>query len=333
MMRGLVFCLFLALAAPRGALAENSVSIGSRTAKVLDESADEVCRLTRKTKVEAVALIEDSDLVKVKLPIKGCPEEGYIQKKHLKGSLKGLPTQSIEAIDTPAEDCVNCNNPPPTDSGRAMEVIFESLKAIEALAEENPLGRHFGHVMKKWKQNKDKRGLVQIPLMGEEGNFGPCGSHHYNPDEPVGIDAYVTPFTGCLLTAVMQEWRKNFCLYQSGCTLQWGDASHGEKVRFPPHSTHRDGTCIDIRPMRKGDFEDKPLTYKFAEYDRATTQKLVTMMKEMGASKVIFNDPEIDASRRKKHDNHIHVCFEPNETSEKTCKNLRVEQRLCRELP
>lgn len=333
MIRGLGLILFLALAAPFSALAGNDVAISSRTAKVLDESADEVCRLSRKTKVEAIALIEDSDLVKVSIPIKGCPQEGYINKKNLNGSLKGLPTQSIEAIDMPVEDCVNCDTPAPTNSDRAMEAIFDSLKAIESLTEENPFGRNFGQVVKKWKKNEDHRELVQIPIMGEEGNFGPCGSHHYNPDEPFGIDAYVTPFTGCLMTALMQEWRKKFCLYQSGCTLQWGDASHGEKIKFPPHSTHRDGTCVDIRPMRKGEFEDTPLTYHHDQYDRETTQNLITMMKEMGASKVIFNDPEIEASRRKKHDNHIHVCFEPNEVSEKTCKNLRVENRLCRELP
>jgi hypothetical protein len=336
MIRGLVFCFFLALAAPPGALAGNSVSIGSRTAKVLDESADEVCRLTRKTKVEAVALIEDSDLVKVKLPIKGCPEEGYIPKKYLQGSLKGLPTQSIEAIDMPVEDCVDCGaKPPPAVSEQPLEVILKLLGELEDSTEENPLGRNFAQVAKKWNANKDDRKLVQIPTMGTLANIGPCGSHHYNGDEPQppGIDAYVTPFTGCLMTAVMQEWRKNFCLYQSGCTLQWGDASHGQKKKFPPHSTHRDGTCIDIRPMRKGGFEDAPLTYKSDNYDRDTTKKLVGLLKEMGASKIIFNDPEIDVSRARKHANHIHVCFEPNEISEKTCKNLKVEQKLCRELP
>lgn len=176
MMRGLVFCLFLASLAPTRAQAGNSVSIGSRTAKVLDESADEVCRLSRKTKVEAVALIEDSDLVKVALPIKGCPEEGYIHKKNLKGSLKGLPTQSIEPLDIPPEDCVDCNKPSPASSEQALALISELLRGIEVSTEENPLSRNFAQVAKKWKLNEDDRQLVQIPTLGELASFGPCGS-------------------------------------------------------------------------------------------------------------------------------------------------------------
>lgn len=338
MLRSLVASFLFALwaLAPGAALAGNPVSIGSRTAKVLDESADEVCRLSRRTKVEAIALIEDSDLVRVKLPIKGCPEEGYIQKKHLVGSLKGLPSKPIEAVEIPPPDEANCALPP-AQGEPALNVVNELLRGIESSTEEkeNQIDRNFAQVAKKWAKNTDDRKLIQIPTVGSLANIGPCGSHHYNGDEPQppGIDAYVTPFAGCLMTAMMQEWRQKFCPDQSGCTLQWGDASHGKKERFPPHSTHRDGTCVDIRPMRKGGFEDSPLTYKSGNYDRETTRKLVTMLQAMGASKIIFNDPKLDLDRRKKHDNHLHVCFEPNEISEKTCKNLRVEQNSCRELP
>jgi hypothetical protein len=193
--------------------------------------------------------------------------------------------------------------------------------------------RPFPETVSKWKKNKDKRGLVQIPVLGSIGNIGPCGSHHYNPDSPPGIDAYVTPFAGCMMTAMMQKWKKDFCPTRSGCTLQWGDASHGTKNRFPPHRTHRDGTCVDIRPMRKGGFSDTPLKYKDGGYDRDTTKKLVSLAQSMGASLVIFNDPKIKLKRAGGHNNHLHICFTPNEVSEKECKNLRINANTCGELP
>ena len=178
---------------------------------------------------------------------------------------------------------------------------------------------------------KCSRGMVQVPLLGR-GNIGPCGSHHYTPDPPPGTDAYAEPVANCAFTAVLQEWKKNHCPERSGCTIAWGDISHKTKAIFNGHADHQEGECIDIRPLRKGEFVDGGIRWLDRGYDRNKTKELITMMKQMGANVVLFNDVSAGGQRLAGHNNHIHVCFKKNPTTEKLCQNLKVDGKICPEL-
>ncbi|MGZ3695627.1 MAG: SH3 domain-containing protein [Bdellovibrionota bacterium] len=181
---------------------------------------------------------------------------------------------------------------------------------------------------------KTNRGLVQIPLLGSRGNIGPCGSNHYQPDQPIGNDVYANPLTACVLTSILQDWKK-ICPDRSGCTLQFGDISDRSRPLFNSHHSHTQGLCVDIRPMRKGGFEDSPLTYTDSNYDRAMTRKLINLMKSKGANlgQFFFNDTGLGTRPLAGHSNHIHSCYPPNAVTRSVCANLKVDPKICPELP
>jgi hypothetical protein len=177
----------------------------------------------------------------------------------------------------------------------------------------------------------DRRGLIQIPVQGR-GNIGPCGSHHYTPDPPPGVDAYVEPVAGCAFVAVLQEWKKNYCTERSGCTVEWGDISHKSKPYFNTHNDHTSGDCIDIRPLRTGGFVDGGLNIKSAMYSRSKTKQLVGLLEAMGATTVYFNDTAAGGTYAQGHNNHVHVCFKNSRKATEVCNNLKVDTNICPEL-
>jgi hypothetical protein len=331
------FLLTLLIFAPFPAQAGNIVAVKSRFVKITDESEEELCRLNRKTKIEIMGIVEDSEFLEAKIAIPGCPEKGYVPKDSVKGDLSGLPTVKFDG-EAP-EDCANCTGNE-QEEDRNMDQVGELLNKIDDLAAEEDEPEEesdlvaFSAIQEKFKPSKKRPELVQIPVLGKDGNVGPCGSFHYNPDEPLGIDAFVHPITACVLTSVMQDWKKTVCPKGGGCTLQWGDAANGNSRRFPPHHSHSDGFCVDIRPMRKGGFDDSPLTYTAGGYDRATMKKLVEMFKAKGADtrQLFFNDTKLGSRKLRGHSNHIHVCFRPNKTTKEVCKGLKVDTSVCPEL-
>jgi hypothetical protein len=87
-----------------------------------------------------------------------------------------------------------------------------------------------------------------------------------------------------------------------------GDLSKKQYGAFPPHSAHKKGTSVDIRPIRK-DRAELPVTWQQDAYDRATTKKLVEcLLAEPNVKKVLFNDPQIPGVHYcQGHDNHLHA--------------------------
>jgi hypothetical protein len=76
-----------------------------------------------------------------------------------------------------------------------------------------------------------------------------------------------------------------------------GNVSLENDSVFPPHSSHRDGLQIDIRPIRL-DGRELPVDWRASQYDREATQKLVDILRgNQDVVRIFFNDPKIRACR------------------------------------
>lgn len=307
-------------------------------------------------------------------PEDGCPKEGFVNGSYLKvaDAYKNLPVTSesaaVEKGNTEAEYCPEgtCGRERVTDAA-----AIEDIGAVVAAATPNTpakggywdgLRDMLRNPKKRPKQLNTHRGLVQMPLEGASGSIGPCGSVHYNPDKPKGVDAYANPLTACAFMSVLQDWKKNSCPDNSrGCRVAWGDISHKTSAKFNGHATHTDGQCIDIRPLRKGSFENAGLcafqmvkTTKWVRskgrkvkvsawvcpssgtpaggYDRAKTTELITALKKAGGSNVYFNDTATGGGKMSGHSNHIHVCFKNTPQTKETCDKFVPDVNVCPEL-
>jgi murein endopeptidase len=89
-----------------------------------------------------------------------------------------------------------------------------------------------------------------------------------------------------------------------------GDISFASGGPMPPHSSHKDGRCIDIRPLRK-DRRDVPVTIQDPAYDREATRALVASLRShKNTKKILFNDTQIiGVTPWAGHDNHLHVIM------------------------
>jgi peptidoglycan hydrolase-like protein with peptidoglycan-binding domain len=101
--------------------------------------------------------------------------------------------------------------------------------------------------------------------------------------------------------------------------LRTGEISKLGGGLYPPHigSGHSNGIAVDIGLFRR-DRENVPTNIHEPSYDRALTQRLITVLDESPlVSLMIFNDPQIKASKKlhhdragvNVHDNHIHAEF------------------------
>ncbi|SOT98326.1 RHS repeat-associated core domain-containing protein [Xanthomonas arboricola] len=81
---------------------------------------------------------------------------------------------------------------------------------------------------------------------------------------------------------------------------------------FPPHSSHRNGLDIDVRPMSIGGARNS-VTWQSPSYDRAATQRLVDTFYSTGyVQQIFFNDPKINGVKPLAgHDNHLHIRVNP----------------------
>lgn len=224
------------------------------------------------------------------------------------------PPRASDDARTEAGITVNCPGCQQTDINmRNLQALVSGSRAAD---------------MASWKRS---RGLVQIPTRGSLGNLGPCGSHHYSPDldKRTGevLDNYAAPIAACAFMSVLQDWKKRCPNSQSGCRVAWGDISHKTKRKFNKHQTHTDGNCIDIRPMRRGKFDDEPLFYQ--KSDRGTTIEFINMLRDKGGTKIIYDDPQAGAIRNRSHANHIHVCFHNNQKTKNTCANYKYDPEIC----
>lgn len=87
-----------------------------------------------------------------------------------------------------------------------------------------------------------------------------------------------------------------------------GDMSFRDGRAMSPHHTHRDGKCVDIRPLRK-DLASAPINIHDADYDRDATKLLVaSLLAHRNVQTILFNDGQIPGVKYwTGHDNHLHV--------------------------
>ena len=92
-----------------------------------------------------------------------------------------------------------------------------------------------------------------------------------------------------------------------------GDISRRGGGSFPPHSAHKDGRDVDVRPFRHHG-EPGPTNINEPSYDHALTRELVVLIRQKFTdAAILFNDPLLVADgltrRFAGHDNHLHVRF------------------------
>jgi len=89
-----------------------------------------------------------------------------------------------------------------------------------------------------------------------------------------------------------------------------GDMSYQDGRPMSPHHAHRDGRCVDIRPIRK-DRQNDHVVWQEKAYDREETQRLVyAFQANPNFDYIFFNDSHVHGVRPYQgHDNHLHVHF------------------------
>lgn len=93
--------------------------------------------------------------------------------------------------------------------------------------------------------------------------------------------------------------------------IQYGDISIRGGGTFPPHSAHKNGREVDIRPMRK-DGTLNATNVNDPSYDSRLTAKLVKhILERFPRAKILFNDEDLIADRlttpKAGHHNHLHL--------------------------
>ncbi len=89
-----------------------------------------------------------------------------------------------------------------------------------------------------------------------------------------------------------------------------GDMSYSDGRVFPPHNSHRDGKCADIRPVATAR-APVPMNIHRADYDRdATALLIVALRAHDNVLRILFNDRTIvGVVPYAGHDNHMHVIM------------------------
>lgn len=324
------------------------------------EDGTHACSLPANTKLNIIGEKQKRNLwvqVEIPNPPPGCPTTGWVAASYLKpdldlASLPRIKGQALTEARTPL-DCTDCDQSETSGGKRSnIKKAAQSAQEIERFVN-NPSApgipspfTTFAKELQRTKRcpnprqsdYKCNRGLMQMPA---DGNAGFCGTHHYTPDRPPGVDTHAAPHTACSLVAVAQEWKKTACPNDNaGCKIAWGDISHATRPRFNGHQAHTGGECIDIRPFNTGSFRDAGRTVGSADYDRAKTLEFIKLAKRMGGD-IMYSDRTISNGNRdlniawggSAHNNHMHICFPASDpTVQSACNNLTVDPAVCSEL-
>ncbi|MXO58232.1 LysM peptidoglycan-binding domain-containing protein [Altererythrobacter salegens] len=189
---------------------------------------------------------------------------------------------------------------------------WQALKALNALVSADVI--HPGQVLKLPADTEPDHPDLTKPVTSA-GKVAPIttqlpvsgpGFVIYNPDDAAGSDRFGTEGFVAALKDMAKKWSQSETV-----PIAFGDMSHKNGTKFPPHKGHVSGREVDIRPLRK-DGKNLPATWKSAEYDRLKTQKLMMLVKaEQPNAKFFFNDPVlIDEGLCRPlggHDNHLHL--------------------------
>lgn len=136
-----------------------------------------------------------------------------------------------------------------------------------------------------------RRGFIQLPASG-------TGFYAYG----VASKRWGTQRAVYGVMRVAQRWSG------IGPALGIGNISLQNGGPMRPHKTHRDGTDVDVRPIRS-DGARGPVTIAQRAYSRPLTRRVLELFREVvGVQFVYFNDRGVPGVRPiAGHDNHFHV--------------------------
>lgn len=149
-------------------------------------------------------------------------------------------------------------------------------------------------------QPKDSRSYFMLPQAPEEAGYYVYGT----PQN--GVGQYAHPLMMTVLLFVEREWqtldRRKFGI---------GNISLPGGGKFRPHSSHKDGLQVDIRPLRI-DGNHVPVAYFRSGYDKVATRRLIGLFQSHPFVKAVyFNDNDIPGVKNlDHHDDHFHVAVE-----------------------
>lgn len=145
--------------------------------------------------------------------------------------------------------------------------------------------------------------LVLLPQMSGLGYYS-YGKGNWNERQ------WGTKTTIQALLDIARQFKWNNPTSQIGI----GDISFQFGGKMSPHSTHREGKHIDLRPCRKDDAM-APVKYTdTASYDQDKTKLLIQLfLSHANVKNILFNDPVIHALKGvipwDGHDDHFHVTM------------------------
>jgi peptidoglycan hydrolase-like protein with peptidoglycan-binding domain len=156
----------------------------------------------------------------------------------------------------------------------------------------------------------DPRGRTWRTLLGEMPHAA-SGAFVQLLGDNQGFYFYVSPDRVWGTPSTIQSIRNvAIALQASGIEIGVGDISFAQGGHMPPHSSHRRGVDVDIRPQR-ADGRRAPVTITDPAYSRERTRTVVEALQDDPNLKLIlFNDDEMTGVRfAEGHHNHLHVRF------------------------
>jgi murein endopeptidase len=188
-----------------------------------------------------------------------------------------------------------------TCTGKSDDVTVKAIKTFQGRFMNSPDGRidPGGSTLKKLNSEP----LVLLPQM--------CGFGYYSYGKgDMSKRQWGTKATIETLVQVSQQfWWNN-----PNTFVGIGDISLEFGGKMKPHSTHREGKHVDMRPCRK-DNALIGVNYKdTTNYDQEKTKLLVELLlSHKNVKSILFNDPVVNALERvgpwDGHDDHLHVTM------------------------
>jgi len=185
-------------------------------------------------------------------------------------------------------------------SGKADDPTVQAIKNFQSKFLPSPDGRidPGGTTLKKL----DSVPLILLPQILTAGYY----SYKTNTDKRQwGTKATIE---------TLQEISKQFNLDNPTTFVGIGDISFQFGGKMPPHSTHRTGIHVDLRPCRTDNLQIGVKYTDTANYDQAKTKALIeAFLAHKNVKSILFNDPEIvklkNVSSWDDHDDHFHITM------------------------
>lgn len=187
-----------------------------------------------------------------------------------------------------------------TCSGKPDDPTVIAIKSFQSKFISQPDGRvdPGGTTLKRLNQEP----FVLLPQVSGFGYYS-YGNGNWNERQ------WGTPATIAALLELARQFKWN----NPDSQMAIGDISWQFGGQMSPHSSHRDGIHIDLRPCRK-DNAMVPVTFTDLQYDQDKTKLLIELfLSHRNVKNILFNDPEIykldRVSYYKGHHDHFHVTM------------------------